>query len=503
MPVWGARRVSATVLALLLVGMSLGACSNSVGNSTPANASATGSPDPILPADPPKAVLVSTPNALPADTLANLQVKQVSGNSKQEKWSTSFATYIGGDTFTATLEAYVTELAEDETARRSLADGGEFNSSWEITLAVGQVMAERISSLSSSPHRGVETTARSYYVNVATGEHAAADELFTASGVEQATQAIAQALQSAGKLSYGQVGKPNVNDVQPDRQLLADTTFLADGRAVVILPQGVLTVRSEGQPAVALDAQLVKAALNEYGRKFYDEVLTHQDFVGLPEPPPEPTPQPAPAGGTVDCQAVPCIALTFDDGPGADTKRLLDVLGAAKIRATFFMVGRSVSANPAVAKMAADAGHAVGGHSWSHADFTRLTPEAIATQITQTDAALAAAGVPPANFMRPPYGAVNPQVMQVLANTGKAAIMWNVDTEDWKNKNVEVTTQRALATAKPGAIILMHDIHPSTVDAVPGIIAQLQASGYHLVTVPELLGTVNPGQKYFNRPANN
>ncbi len=102
--------------------------------------------------------------------------------------------------------------------------------------------------------------------------------------------------------------------------------------------------------------------------------------------------------------------------------------------------------------------------------------------------------------MRPPYGATNDTVTQVLADRGASSILWNVDTEDWKNADVAITTQRALDGAKPGAIILMHDIHPTTVQAVPRIIDALQALGYTLVTVPQLLGDdLAPGSTHFSQ----
>ncbi|MNP50132.1 Peptidoglycan-N-acetylglucosamine deacetylase [compost metagenome] len=88
----------------------------------------------------------------------------------------------------------------------------------------------------------------------------------------------------------------------------------------------------------------------------------------------------------------------------------------------------------------------------------------------------------------------------VLSQRNEPAILWNVDTEDWKNKDSAMTSERALAGARPGAILLMHDIHASTVSAVPGIVDSLRAAGYTLVTVPDLLGhDLVGGHKYFNR----
>ncbi len=99
--------------------------------------------------------------------------------------------------------------------------------------------------------------------------------------------------------------------------------------------------------------------------------------------------------------------------------------------------------------------------------------------------------------MRPPYGSYAPQTTTL----GQSIILWDVDTEDWKNRSAAVTTNRALATVRSGSIILMHDIHASTVEAVPGIVAALKARGFTLVTIPQLLGSTTPGKVYTRRTA--
>lgn len=139
-----------------------------------------------------------------------------------------------------------------------------------------------------------------------------------------------------------------------------------------------------------------------------------------------------------------------------------------------------------VAREAAE-GHAIGDHSWSHLDLTTLSAADRNQDLAGTDQAIMNAGAPQPTMMRPPYGAQNADVMQSLANRYEAGVFWSIDTQDWKNLNVEKTTARALQ-AKQGSIILMHDIHPTTVDAVPGIIDGLRAKGLTLVTVPELFG---------------
>lgn len=216
-----------------------------------------------------------------------------------------------------------------------------------------------------------------------------------------------------------------------------------------------------------------------------------------PAPPPEPTPPPMPTD--VDCAAVSCVALTFDDGPDTNvTPRVLDTLKKTGTPATFFVVGRQFAGNEALMKRTLAEGHAMGTHSWDHPQLPRLAEGDMRWQIFATkDAVEKVTGLRP-TLMRPPYGMYNNAVISMLTESGDGVILWNVDTEDWKNKNAQETTQRAVDAAQRGSIILMHDIHPSTADALPGIIQRLRERGFTLVTVPQLLGQTTPGTVYYS-----
>lgn len=224
--------------------------------------------------------------------------------------------------------------------------------------------------------------------------------------------------------------------------------------------------------------------------------------VPVPAPAPHPTagavPEPEPDRAPVDCAVERCVALTFDDGPGPYTARLLDELAARSVPATFFVVGRQVAARPDLVAREHAEGHAVGDHTWDHRDLTTLAPDQIADEVDRTAQAVQDATGTSPTLVRPPYGAVDDDVLSVLEARGETAVLWDVDTEDWRNRDAAETTRRALAGAHPGAIVLLHDVHPTTVDAVPGIVDQLRAQGYTLVTVPELLGgRLRPGEKVF------
>lgn len=208
---------------------------------------------------------------------------------------------------------------------------------------------------------------------------------------------------------------------------------------------------------------------------------------------PEPIPQPS-----VDCHISACIALTFDDGPHQDyTPQILNTLKEKQVRATFFQLGRNIEGNEALLKRAHQEGHILATHTWDHPQLPLLPDADIQAQILNTKKVSEAASGVKTTLMRPPYGLFNDAVLNTLASTGDSLIMWDVDTEDWKNKDAAETTQRALAGAHPGAIILMHDIHPSTAQALPGIIDGLRAAGYTLVDIPTILGEMKPAEIYY------
>lgn len=199
-----------------------------------------------------------------------------------------------------------------------------------------------------------------------------------------------------------------------------------------------------------------------------------------------------------DCAKVPCIALSFDDGPNAAvTPRVLDILASEHVKATFFLVGRRVPGNEGLLHRMYTEGHEIGNHSWDHADFTKLTPAQMDQEIAATQQAIVAAGVPAPHLFRPPYGAVNDAVRSHTNNM--AIVRWDIDPADWEVLDAAKITQSVLEHAKPGGIILMHDIYPTTADALTPAIDQLKLT-YQFVTVSQLM-QLSPGDQgqFFGR----
>lgn len=210
---------------------------------------------------------------------------------------------------------------------------------------------------------------------------------------------------------------------------------------------------------------------------------------------------------TVDCAVQKCVALTFDDGPGPYTDRLLKVLADNDAKATFFLIGNKVAADPAGARRIADAGMEIGSHTWEHPNMTAIPAEDIPAQFSKAnDAILAATGQRPA-LVRTAGGLTNDQVLAEAGKQGLADINWDVIPFDWANDaNLDASRQILMSQIKPGSVVLLHDTYSSTVDLTYQFIPVLKANGYHLVTVSQLLGPRAPGSLYGSRengpPAN-
>jgi len=179
------------------------------------------------------------------------------------------------------------------------------------------------------------------------------------------------------------------------------------------------------------------------------------------------------------------IALTFDDGPKADTTaRLLDGLRDRGAKATFFLVGKQIEPNAALVKRMKAEGHQIGNHTWDHLKLQGASPSAVLEEVSKTDAELRSLLGNDEYWARPPFGQID-QCQETLFTV--PLVKWSVDTWDWKLKNADKDVAAVLEQVKSGDIILMHDTVPESVDAALQIIDVLQVKGYEFVTVKELL----------------
>lgn len=200
----------------------------------------------------------------------------------------------------------------------------------------------------------------------------------------------------------------------------------------------------------------------------------------------------------------PYISMTFDDGPRANgkeayyTPKLLDMLKERKIHATFFVVGNMVKEHPEILKREIEEGHEVGNHSWDHKQLTSVIQKegGLDHEIADTSALIKeVTGKAPA-LIRPPYGATTPSLSRAIEKQyGMKVILWTVDPLDWDDKHVspKMVEDRILngwkqsPGVKAGYIILSHDTHKGTIEAMATTLDALIAKGYKFVTVSELL----------------
>ncbi len=184
------------------------------------------------------------------------------------------------------------------------------------------------------------------------------------------------------------------------------------------------------------------------------------------------------------------LAITFDDGPHAsNTPRLLDILKERNVRATFYVVGNMVRYRPEMLRRMVAEGHEIGNHTVTHGTLSKMSMDGVRKELQAAhDQIEAATGVPP-RTMRPPGGAITKaQKQMVLSEFGYPTVLWSCDPKDWQKPGVSVVTQRLVDGAYPGGILLMHDLHKASIDAVPAALDTLLSRGYRFVTVTELIG---------------
>ncbi len=217
---------------------------------------------------------------------------------------------------------------------------------------------------------------------------------------------------------------------------------------------------------------------------------------GQTPPPPTPGEWKVPTRDTYTRVRIsrPVVALTFDDGPHPEyTPKLLDILKARQIKATFYVLGPNVKRYPHIVRRMVEEGHEVGNHSVNHPVLARMSEEGVRRELRDChEAIVEATGVAPLT-MRPPYGSITAaQKAWIHAEFGYPTILWSADPLDWKKPGAATVASRLISGASPGGILLAHDIHAGTIEAMPQTIDRLQAMGYEFATVAELIALEEP-----------
>ncbi|KAB2344375.1 polysaccharide deacetylase family protein [Actinomadura rudentiformis] len=382
------------------------------------------------------------------------------------------------------------------TRKPSTLPGGnvpELNVQWSLAAASGDVVGVRLVSDRFMGTSGGESRQTLWYDGTARAVRPSAALVEGKAGLAALTEVVRTRLGT----------ETNPSQVRADPSTFTSIVFNEQGDMVVEFSDYSVAPGAAGRIAAALPHATYGPLLSEFGRRAHDAAVATPPRLALRSPAVTTRPSAAPStrGPTsprTDCAKAKCIALTFDDGPGPYTARLLDMLAGRKARATFFVVGANADAVPELLRREVAEGHEIGNHTQSHRDLSRLPAMRVNSDIHRTDEIVRAATGKAPTLLRPPYGAGNATVAEVARSLGMPQILWDVDTHDGHDHDPRGVADRAVSKARPGAVILMHDIHRGSVDAVPRILQRLQDKGYTFVTVSELLAgqRVTPGARY-------
>ncbi|MER7563671.1 polysaccharide deacetylase family protein [Streptomyces sp. NPDC097941] len=467
--------------ALLLLGSLTSACAHGTSEPPVTDGARPGSsPSPARTVDPSK--------------IKGLEIVDDNSENSSCPFATSYPDVPGAEAMTATMNKDVERrLAIFRSGACSDGSdsvaGGELNISHQFLVASGDVLGVRLTTQDHSAASDGQSAA-TYWYDGRAGASRTALGLVAGGSRDAFVAAVKDQLRGREGVDAATLDA-TLSDPEARAAALDDMDFTADGALRVNLDRGEVGAPPAGAYTVTLPEATITPWLSGFGKRAQRQTVSPSPSLDLGAPhvpaPAVPT-RTASGDDDTDCKKVKCLALTFDDGPAApETATLLTYLAQYRARVTFFTVGQNVAAHPDLVRAEAKAGHEVGNHSWNHPDLTRLTREQIASQLDRTSAAVkAATGTTPTLF-RPPYGAISPVVR---AATRLSPVLWDVDTEDWKYRDPAKVARTVITQAHPDDVVLLHDIHPTSVAAVPEILRTLTARGYHFVTVSHLRATM-------------
>lgn len=353
----------------------------------------------------------------------------------------------------------------------------------DVLVASGPMFAQRIRAVSGAVGAVTADATTVLYTDTETGETSPPEGLWVDTAAEELRVDVVEALRrDAGALT---LGTPTADDGAGAviDTALASTVPDGDGGFVFTIPAGfesaaltALGVSATTEPlTIHVPAPVASSLASPFG-------LRVLETAGLPYAGPAALQA---SREPVDCTFVPCVALTYDDGPTGLTGLLLDTFAELRVPATFYMLGSSAAGRPDTVRRVAAEGHQIGNHTWNHPQLPTVDDAGVADQLGRTrDLLRSLSGQPVASF-RPPYGEYSDRVLKIA---GEPAILWNVDTRDWAGPADDVLRATAIDGARPGGIILFHDTHERSVRVAPDVVRGLRDRGFTLVTVTQLFG---------------
>jgi peptidoglycan-N-acetylglucosamine deacetylase len=439
-----------------------------------------------------------TERAVDPTKITGLDIVNDSGNDRSCPWATSYPAVPGAESMTAVMKSEV------EGRLQAYVDNGcgsgnqlDFNIGFDFLVASGDVVGVRLTTQDPGA-AGDGTETRTYWYD---GEDARRHEalgLIAEASRPDFVAAVREQL--AGREGIDATTLCDTFSGPQAQQNLDDMSFTREGALRIDFDRSTVGVPAGGRYQVILPKAAVTPWLSGFGERVQEQAMSPSGTLDLGAPTAEPSAPEAsaprsstakasaPGEDTTDCSKVKCIAFTFDDGPAVlETTKLLEYLAEYEARATFFVVGQNAAAHPDILRAETEAGHEVANHSWNHPDLTQLSTAEVTSQLERTSATIKAATGKEPTLFRPPYGAINDTVKSA---TDLSPVLWDVDPEDWKYRDADRVARTVIAQAAANEVVLLHDIHPTSVAAVPEILRTLTAQGYHFVTVSHLRATL-------------
>jgi len=369
-----------------------------------------------------------------------------------------------------TIESWVNDTVKlyraEAEGSSSHGDTAELTADYTSFIVNDNWITVKISGLFDKPYLAHPVDiVKTFHASINTGELVTLDDFLLPDGKEILQNKIIDEL--------------SIDDEQLDEHLLDLWTLKTDGLEIT-LKRGDYLPMSDGTVTLFYTYEELKDVISLNGTETNDTIPPQISEEGA-----EITNITIPTS-SVD-PSLPMVALTFDDGPSKHTDRLLDIFAANGGKGTFFVVGNIIDNRPETLKRTVAEGHEVAGHSWDHRQLTKVTGEDLINQIMSTRAKIYDLTGIDTSVLRPPYGSYNDEVKQVCKDLGVIIVNWSVDTLDWKYKDADTIYNTIMAEVNDGDIILCHDLHGTTVDAMEMVIPALIEKGYQLVTVSELL----------------
>lgn len=417
--------------------------------------------------------------------------------------SVAYPEFEGAEPFSEGLAERVdTEVADFRAGTR---DPVALTIDWQITAVDPGVLGVRLVRTEEDMH-GLREGYSTHWYDAATGHTAYSTELLAGQ----------EALETVNGLVREHVADDEEVDtatLHPVLRTYDSMGFNEAGDLVVEFDDGHLSAVEEGhvpssepgRKTAVLGAEEIEPLLSDLGRRARDASVSGEEEVTVAAADPD-AEEPGPAPGVVNAQdpevdcyedGTRCIALTFDDGPHEHTPELLDLLAQEDVTASFFLNGNPALSRPGTIRRIYAEGHEVASHNDLHENMPEeFDEEELPAQIAAVSSMVRRQTGHTVELFRPPFGAGSDAMLEEIGAQGMAEILWNVDSDDWRDVPAEQIVANVVSGAAPNAIVLLHDPLDTTMEAAPQLIEELKALDYEFVSVSQALGGAEPGESY-------